>query len=198
MAVRPASKRVGAGARAIALLFPVMVALTLLTACGGGSSSAQGNDPCAAIAPKGTVPQSASGHVIYQRVAVGPLPSQTLWHTGETMTFQWCVAPTTPAHDVGDAQESLAITLDGPYPSNAAAQAAAGQATDSPVATAQPITTDVWSATALSSALRLPATLPSGYYVVTATVNLGNTTGQGSNGAIAPTSQQTQIIQVAG
>lgn len=202
-ALRPASERVGIVARATALLAAMTVALCLLAACGGGSgTNATGlkMDPCASVEASGSPAAGAVGHLVYQRVAIGPLPTRATWQAGQTLSYQWCVAPTTPAQNVGDAQEALTLTLYGPFPTSTAAQTAAAQPATLPpsLVASQPVTTDTWSATVLTSRLQLPASLVPGYYVVVAGVMLGNTTGQGSNGAIAPTSQQSQIIQVTG
>lgn len=198
--IRPASGRVAMGGRALARLALVLVALCLFSGCGGGGAqTGTSKDPCASVASSGTTSTGAAGHLVYQRVAVGPLPTQTTWRAGQTLKYAWCVSPTTPEHDVGDAQEALTLTLYGPYPTSTAAQSAAAQPANLPpsIATSQPITTDTWSATVFTSTLQLPSSLVPGYYLVFTGVTLGNTTGQGPNGAIAPTSEQSQIIQVA-
>lgn len=193
------SRRGGAYARALVVFVTVLSALCLLSACGDAQTDGQSTNICAALASSVTASTGATGHLVYQRVAMGPLPTQTTWQPGQTLRFQWCVAPTSPTHDVGDAQEALTLTLYGPYATSAAAQAAVSQPENlpPPLTNSQPITTDTWSATMLTSTLQLPTSLVPGYYIVVAGVTLGNTTGQGSNGAIAPTSQQTQVIQVA-
>lgn len=178
------------------LALALLATFCLLSACGGGASSSTANNPCASVAISGTVNPAAAGHLVYQRSAVGPLPAQATWRPGTTMTFAWCATPAAPAQDVGDAQELLTLSLTGPYATKADAQNQSANQPQ-PLVSAQPITTDTWSATQYTSTLQLPSNLISGYYVVLANVHLGNTTGQGSNGATPPMSSETLIIQVA-
>jgi hypothetical protein len=129
--------------------------------------------------------QPPGGHLSYHLVAIGPISLQnhraeTTWRVGDTMVFDWCPLVSTAlgsAH--APAEEVATATLQGPFPSVAAANAARGLSGSPPVgprppvpsvygpivASATPIHTTTWAGVEEVSTMPLSTHLTAGYYL---------------------------------
>ncbi len=202
----------------VAALALAAVLLLVGAACGRGPVAVPPESTSCPPPPTQPVTPPASGHRAYARMTCGPLPLKVIWHPGETMQYQWFAYPLVPQPDGGDAPVLLTFDVFGPFPSHAAAQAeqlrldAARMAPGRdlmanppntpalppppPVVRAPSIITDTWSAQTLTSTIRLPQTLVSGYYVLHLIEVIGESTTPNTQAPNYHTSQTSAIIQV--
>ncbi len=129
------------------------------------------------MAPPPTTPPGA--HLSYARLALGPLPLQSVYHPGATVRFTWCALPDSSQVSAQPIPETLTAGFIGPFATRAAATAdelppspppASGPPHSFPppgplVASTIPIHTTTWSGADASAPLTLPATLAPGYYL---------------------------------
>lgn len=168
-------------------VFGLLIVLTLAS-CGAAPNNLHRLSPvsCATV-PWSTPLVLAMGtpppaHLTYQLALLGPISLQShqiqeTWHFGDTMQFDWCPFVSTSNDIAWRLPEVLTATLQGPFPSFAAANAARpmpgngtppelAQSLYGPVvASATPIHTDTWAGTEEVSTIPLPDTLVAGYYL---------------------------------
>ena len=153
---------------------------------------------------------AAAGHKNYQLTDLGPISlqnhrAQTKWALGDTMQFDWCPYVSESNNSTQPVAEVLTATLQGPYPSFAAAGAARpapGGVPSKPqklspsvygpvVASAAPIHTNTWAGVEEISSVHLSTRLAPGYYLFV--LNILSQPGELSEG-----SGDSGIVEITG
>jgi hypothetical protein len=131
------------------------------------------------IALPATAPSGAQ--LSYERLPLGPLPLQLVYHPGATLYITWCALPDVSRISTQPVPETLTAGFIGPFATRAAATAdqlpssppsspTGGSPHDFPppgplVASTIPTHTTTWSSTDTVAPLTVPATLAPGYYI---------------------------------
>jgi hypothetical protein len=164
---------------------------------------------CAAVrvfAP--TQSPGQQGHQTFQRVVLGPLPSQRTWRPRSSMHFTWCAVPGSYTTAAVANPERLSAQLVGPFHTKAAGIAAEQALVFSPstsmpsaapnitTITAPSLQTTTWEGADVSVTLALPNTAAPGYYVFRVTDDVVSLAGEGDVGSLAGGGNLGGIVQV--
>jgi hypothetical protein len=194
----------------------LLLALTIAGCTGAPASHIVSGLSCAAIQWPTPLPTPTTaappGHPSYQLDELGPISlqnrrAQITWHLGDTMQFDWCPRVNTGTGSAQSRAEVLTATLQGPFPSFAAANAARptpGGVPPNPlkpvpsvygpvVASAAPIHTTTWAGVAEVSRIPLSLKLVPGYYLFVL-----NTTITQSDNQPAENGGDSGIVKITG